>query len=140
MNAEYCKKNAIAFHPALQRQNGHIKPKFFILLDGIDEETDTVIITTFTTKLKFKNKPWVIFVPKGYFKTPFENGVFPKEDCLLDCNTCYEIPAKVIRSGKCQFIVFAHESWVARVYKDLEKATRIEPRLIIKIRRRLGLR
>lgn len=141
MNPEHCKKNAIAYYPALERpKNGYTKPKFFILLDDVDKKTDTIIVATFTTNLKFKDRPWVIFVPKGYFKDPFGNRSFPYEDCVLDCNTCYEIPAKVVRSGRCKFICFASESWVSRIYKSLEYATKIEPRLILKLRRRLNLK
>jgi len=138
MNPEECEKNTIAFLQAYKFPNGNIKPKFFILLDDAEEKTDTIIVATFTTNLRFRDRKSSIFIPKGYFKD-YVNEPFPYEDCLLDCNTCNEIPAKVIRSGHCKFVGCAPDIWMPKIYKALKYATRIEPKIILRLKRRLNL-
>ena len=139
MRPEECKRNTIAYISAFKFPNGNIGPKFFILLDDIDQEIDKVIVATFTTNLRFQREKFAIYVPKDYFKDYF-NRPFPFQDSLLECNTCCEIPAKVIRSGRCKFIGRARDIWMSKVYKALEYATRIEARLIVKLKTRLGLK
>ena len=139
MNPEDCRKNAIAHFPVFKFKDGNIKPKFFILMDDIDEETDTIIVATFTSNLRFKSEGFCIFVPKNHFKD-WMNDPFPDEDSLLDCNTCDEIPAKVIRSGNCKLIGRVKDIWMSKIYKALEHATKIEPKIILKLKRRLKLK
>jgi len=139
MNPQYCKRNTIAYVSAFRFPDGYIGPKFFILLDDVDEETDTVIVATFTTNLKYKNKKWTIFVRRGYFKEIFKES-FPYRDSLLDSNTCQEIPAKHIRSGKCKYVTRAKNGWVLKIYKALEYAYKVEPYLIVKLKARLNLK
>ncbi len=139
MNPNDCKKNAIAHFPAFKFKDGNVKPKFFILMDDIDKETDKAIIATFTSNLRFKNESFCIFVPKNYFKD-FMNDPFPYEDSLLDCNTCCEIPAKIIRSGNCKLIGHVKDGWMSKVYKALEYATKIEPVIVLKLKGRLNLK
>lgn len=139
MNPQYCKRNTIAYVPAFHFRDGNVGPKFFILLDDIDEETDTVIVATFTSKLKYKNKQWTIFVRKGYFKEVLKES-FPREDSLLDCNTCQEMPSKYIRSGKCKYVIRARNGWLGKAYKAMEYAYKIEPYLIVKLKARLNLK
>lgn len=139
MNPNDCKKNAIAHLYTFKFKDGNVRPKFFILMDDIDKETDKIIVATFTSNLRFKNESFCVFVPKNYFKDCM-NDPFPCEDSLLDCNTCDEIPAKVIRSGNCKLIGHVKDGWMSKVYRALEYATRIEPRIVLKLKGRLNLK
>lgn len=139
MNPEDCKKNAIAYFPAFRFKDGNVKPKFFILIDNIDKDTNTIIVATFTSNLKFRNEKFCVFVPKYYFKDGMNNP-FPNKDSLLDYNTCDEIPAKVIRSGNCKLIGHVKNNWMSKNYKALEHATKIESKIILKLKKRLDLK
>lgn len=136
MNLKYCRKNVIAHVPEFEFRSGSPTPKFFILLTDVDELSNSVIVATFTTKLKYKNKKSVVFIPKGFFQDPSKKK-FPFEDSLLDCNTCCELSSMYLQRDKCKYIIQADNSLALKIHKALAYANRVDPYVIIKLQRTL---
>ena len=139
MDPDKCRRNTIAFCGEFTfQETGEATPKFFILLDDIDEETDKTIIVTFTGNLKYRDKPFNLFVPPNSFDN-CEREPFPRKNSLIDCNTCREVSGRFLRSGMCKFIGRIEDGWMKKIYQTIGYATKVEPRLIIKLKNRVNL-
>lgn len=139
MDPDKCRRNTIAYcgeytFPGTEAAT----PKFFILLDNIDEEIDKAIIVTFTSNLKYKDKPFNLSVPPNSFNN-CEKGPFPPKESLIDCNTCREVQGKFLRNGMCKFIGSIEEGWAKKIYQTIGYATKIDTRLMLRLKNRANL-
>jgi len=139
MNPFDCRKNTVAHFSSFRFSNGNISPKYFVLIDDLDEENDSIFVVTFTSNLKYKKKKWMVFVSEKSLKDEIKGVEFPYTDSLVDCNTCLEVSGSVIRKGGCSFIIRMGDEWINKIYDALKYAYRVDSAILVKLKLRLGL-